>query len=195
MSDPTGSTDTVKREAKPRNVSYELEIVDDLPEYEITRRSPLEDALDSIREKAEYHDKWVRIGSYDKGTAASAASNVMRQRHGGSAAVEGFVFQAKRYDEVAEDGSKTPKTGLFVKFAPNQIVPGARNAWDKSEIARIAKINDKRKAEGKEPLALPKHLAAGNGDVPAPAPKPGTPAQDTAPGSQTGAGKTEPAKK
>lgn len=194
MSDTATSTETVKRESTPRTVQYGLEIVDDLPDpLPITRHSPLEDNLEAIVADAKYHDKWVRIGEYDKATAAGASCNVLRQRHGGNPTVEGFLFQAKRFNkDETVDGKvvQIPKTGLFVKFNPTAIVPGASEEWDRKELERVNRINEKRAAENKTLLPLPKRAldakaAAKNGqkeDV-----KPQNPSQAQAPGAGTGA--------
>lgn len=195
MSNPTGSTETVKRESKPRTVQYGLEIVDDLPDPVVVRHSPLEDALEKIVEDPKFHGKWVRIGEYDNGSAASASSNVLRQRHGGNPTVEGFTFQAKRFNKMEKVGDKdieVPKTGLFVKYTPAAIVQGAREEWDRKELARITAINAKRAEAGKDPLPLPK--AASNGGTVTNTgqdAKPGTPAQKGAAGAGTGATSTE----
>lgn len=195
MSDPS-STDNVKRESAPRSVLYGLEIVDDLPDpLPIVRHSPLEDNLEAIVADAKYHDKWVRIGEYDKATAAGASCNVLRQRHGGNPTVEGFLFQAKRFNKD-ENGTQVPKTGLFVKFNPAAIVPGASEEWDRKELERVNRINEKRAAESKPLLPLPKRaldakVAAKNGS--AESPKPQNPTQAQAPGAGPGATSKEQA--
>lgn len=141
----TATEPAVKREKAPRSVNYTLEVVDDLPEPQTVRRSPLEDALDAIKAKEEVHGRWVKIGEYENGTAASAAANVLRQRHGGSSAVEGWTIQPKRFDKEQADGSKLPLTGLFVRFTPDQIVDGAREEWDRKEAERKAALDKARK--------------------------------------------------
>lgn len=148
----TATEPAVKREKAPRSVNYTLEVVDDLPEPQTVRRSPLEDALDAIKANDQFHGKWVKIGEYENGTASSAAANVLRQRHGGSSAVEGWTIQSKRFDKEQADGSKVPMTGLFARYTPDQIVDGARAEWDRKEAERKAALEverQKREAEAK----------------------------------------------
>lgn len=136
------SDQVTKRTQKPRDVNYTLEIVDDLPEAEIQRRSPLEDQLDKIVDTPAAHGKWVRIASYANGSAASAAANVLRKRHGDKEAVEGWTVRTKRADEDGE-----VRTGLFVRFNPEGVVAGAREDFDQRMQERRAKLEAK-KAEG-----------------------------------------------
>lgn len=178
------TTTTVKRSQKPRDVDYTLEVFDDLPESAIVQRtSPLEDQLEKVvRDSPEAHGnetspgKFVRIGSYANGTAASAAANVLRKRHGRSPAVEGFEFRTARTDDKTGD----PRTGLFVRYNPTKIVPGAREA----EEAAI-----KAKAEAKAAKAAGNgagSAAAGSPDNPVP---PAAPAASAAPTTPPASGK------
>lgn len=132
-------TATTKRIQKPRDVDYTLEIVDDLPDIEVTRRSALEDQIDKIVAEERAHGKFVRIGSYANGSAASAAANVLRKRHGDKIAVDGFEVRTKRTDK---DGQ--PRTGLFVKYDPAQIVTGERERFEQREKAREDKVAQRR---------------------------------------------------
>lgn len=129
-----------KRVQKPRDVDYTLEVVDDLPEIAIQRRSPLNDQIDSIVADEEKHGKYVRIGSYANGSAASAAANVLRKKHGDKAIVDGFEIRVKRTD--VEGG--VPRTGLFVKYDPSLIVPGEREMFEKRLQAREEKVAARR---------------------------------------------------
>lgn len=128
-----------KRIQKPRDVNYTLEVVDDLPDLDVPRRSPLEDQIEKIMGESRVHGKYVQIGDYANGSAASAAANVLRKRHGDKAAVDGFEVRVRRADR---DGQ--PRTGLFVKFAPEQIIPGEREAFEQRMKAREAKVEQRR---------------------------------------------------
>lgn len=129
-----------KRVQKPRDVDYTLEIVDDLPDLAVQRRSPLEDQIEKIIAEPRSHGKYVRIGSYANGSAASAAANVLRKRHGDRAAVDGFEVRVKRTDT---DGQ--PRTGLFVKYDPKQIIEGEREQFEARLKAREEKVIERRK--------------------------------------------------
>ena len=131
--------EATKRFQRPRDVDYTLEIVDDLPDIEVQRRSPLEDQIDRIVQTPASHGKYVRIGSYANGSAASAAANVLRKRHGDKAAVDGLELRVKRTES---DG--VPRTGLFVKYDPEQIIPGERELFEKRLNDREAKVAAKR---------------------------------------------------
>lgn len=128
-----------KRVQKPRDVDYTLEIVDDLPDLAVQRRSPLEDQIEKIVEEPRSHGKYVRIGSYANGSAASAAANVLRKRHGDKAAVDGFEIRVKRADK---DGQ--PRTGLFVKYDPKSIIEGEREAFEQRLKIREEKVIARR---------------------------------------------------
>lgn len=133
-------TATPKRIQKPRDVDYTLEIVDDLPDMTVTRRSTLEDQIDRIVATEASHGKVVRISSYANGSAASAAANVLRQRHGDKPAVDGFFIKPARYE--ANDGKW--RTGLFVKYDPSVIVPGERERFEQRMKDREARNAQKR---------------------------------------------------
>lgn len=150
-------TATPKRIQKPRDVDYTLEIVDDLPDVDLTRRSALEDQIDKIVATEEAHGRFVRIGSYANGSAASAAANVLRKRHGDKAAVDGFTVKPARI--TGPNGE--PRTGLFVKFDPESIIPGERERFNERLKAREEKVAAKRaereaakaNGEGEKPAA------------------------------------------
>lgn len=147
-----------KRPQKPRDVDYTLEIVDELPEFKATQRSPLEDQIEKIVAEPRSHGKFVRIGSYANGSAASAAANVLRKRHGDKQSVDGFAIRPVRVD--GPDGQ--PRTGLFVNYDPKQIVAGERELFDKRLADREAKIKTRR-AERDAEKAAAKAAAPDNG--------------------------------
>lgn len=141
-----------KRQQKPRDVDYTLEVVEDLPDIEIIRRSPLNDQIEKIlaKDAAGENDrsKFSRISSYANGSAASAAANVLRQKLGDKPAVGGFLVATKRYD--TDDGK--PRTGVFVKYDPSLIVPGEHELFVKRMEERNRK-NQERAAQRKAAAA------------------------------------------
>lgn len=104
-----------------RNVDYDLEMVDDLPDS--ATNSPLEDQLRRIQyDPGRYAPRWGRIGRYDgpsHAAAAGSAANVLRKRHGDTPGVEGWRFETRRID-----GGDA--TGLFAQYDPERVVPGER---------------------------------------------------------------------
>jgi|SRR5215510_6634466 len=128
-----------KRPQRPRDVNYTLEVVDDLPDLDVQRRSPLEDQIEKIMGEPRVHGKYVQIGDYANGSAASAAANVLRKRHGDKAAVDGFEIRVRRADR---DGQ--PRTGLFVKYDPASIIDGERQSFNQRMAAREAKVAERR---------------------------------------------------
>lgn len=137
-----------KRSQRPRNVDYSLEVVDDLPEDSFARRSPLEDQLDKIVADKSLHGRFVRIGNYANGSAASAAANVLRKKHGDSAIVEGWTVRTKRANVVEKDHEgndiTVPRTGLFVKHEPDAVVDGAKAEHAAKVKARRAELDKKK---------------------------------------------------
>jgi hypothetical protein len=129
------------KQTKVFDVSYELEIVDgELPERPGARTSVLKDQLDQVSSNEKYHGKWVRIGLYGKSTAATAARNVLQQRHGRTQAVDGWKFETRR---IPGDESKT---GLFAKYEADKIIAGAMEAHKAGEQARKDKLKAEREA-------------------------------------------------
>lgn len=131
-----------KRVQKPRDVDYTLEIVDDLPDLDVQRRSPLEDQIEKIITEPRSHGKFVRIGSYANGSAASAAANVLRKRHGDKAAVDGFDIRVRRADKDGET-----RTGLFIRYNPDAVIPGAREDFEKRMKDREDSLAKRRDAK------------------------------------------------
>lgn len=144
-----------RRAQKPRDVDYTLEIVDDLPDMEVQRRSPLTDQLERIVATPDSHGKFVRIASYANASAASAAANVLRQKHGKTESVDGWTIRPKRSDRTdPETGAIEPRTGLFVRYNPDAIVPGAKEEWvlavkqHKEDLASKRVERDKARTKG-----------------------------------------------
>jgi hypothetical protein len=137
-------TDTEsKRPQKSRDVDYTLEIVDDLPDLEVQRRSPLKDQISRIMNTPASHGQFVRIASYANGSAASAAANQLRKEHGDSEIVDGWTVRTRRSDREV-DGVVEPRTGLFVRFNPDAVVPGERDAFNTRMKERAAKLDERR---------------------------------------------------
>lgn len=148
---------TTDQDAKGRkfDVDYTLEIIEgDLPPAGHGggggRTSPLELKLEELKGREDAFGKWVLIGKYGKATAAGAAANVLRQRHGRNANAEGFEFA---YRKIDQGGSSV--NGLFVRYDPTKVVEGAMDLHRKEEEARIARLEkaraEKEAAEGDGP--------------------------------------------
>lgn len=128
-----------------RNVDYTLEIVDNVPEDTRAGGARVFDiAMAQIVEQYEkgegieddgHTGKWRRIASYKVFSAASAAANVLRQRHGNVFAVEGWEFRTATHS--TPDGERK---ALLARYDPTQIVQGAKAAWETSEKDRKAKL-------------------------------------------------------
>lgn len=137
----------------PRDASYVLEIVDDIPQRTI-EKSPLEPTLEKIAadyeaQKAAGNEKPITaiIALYGKPSACTAAANVLRQRHG-TQDVEGWRFETRHVDRKdPETGEEVTKTALFVNYDPTKMVPGGREAWDKKMADREKKLEAKRAAK------------------------------------------------
>ena len=152
-------------------VDYELVVYDELPARTGHSgggggaRSVLNEQLDKIKADEKFHGKPIRIGLYQKGTAATAAKNVLQQRNGRTPAVRGWKFETRRVPKDAMNPEAGTDMGLFAIYTPDQIVPGAEAAHVKAEEHRIAKNNEARaakKGEGAE------GGAEGKGDSTAP---------------------------
>ena len=130
-------------------VDYELVVVEELPPKSPRgggRESVLENQLAAIVENTAWHGRHVRIGKYAKGTAATAAKNVLQQRHGKAPAVEGWAFATRRLTEGVE-ADATPEVGLFAKFTPELVIEGAKalhEAAEKERKRRLAEAKAQR---------------------------------------------------
>lgn len=143
-------TATEEKAKRQNRVQYELEIVDELPPPRRggggdSGRSVLQDQIKKVVGNEQYHGKNVRIGTYERATAATAAKNVLQQRHGRSSAVEGFEFKTRRLTD-AEDAPM----GLFVKYDPAAIVEGAKAQHIAAEEKRLKELEAKRAAKEQE---------------------------------------------
>jgi hypothetical protein len=141
-----------KREQKPRDVEYTLEIVDDLPDLDTNRRKPLTDQIEKIVATPESHGKFVRMASYANASAASAAANGLRQKYGDKEAVLGWKFVPRRVDDITvqKNGQDVTeaRTVLFVRYTPEAVVEGEHEAFKARLEERKAK-NAQRRAEKK----------------------------------------------
>jgi len=133
-----------KRYQKPRDVDYTLEVVEDWEDMEVQRRSPLTDQINRIVDTEQAHGKFVRIGSYANGSAASAAANGLRKRYGDTDAVAGFTVRTRRADKENEDGVIEPRTGLFVRYNPDAVVPGAKEDFEVRMKEREVRLLERR---------------------------------------------------
>lgn len=120
-----------RKPPSPRDVNYEVKPLGRMPEKG-ARTSVLEEALEKVK-RAEPRDEqgnpvWCQIGSYRLGSAASAAANQLRKRHGKGPEVEGWRITTGRVT-TDEDGNKLPsdqhRTILGVRYEPENIVEGA----------------------------------------------------------------------
>lgn len=149
MSDTATATPTSDGDKRRFDVEYTLDILEgDLPPAGHggggggNRTSPLELKLEELKGREDAHGKWVLIGKYGKATAAGAAANVLRQRHGRNANAEGFEFAYRKID----DGNGSHINGLFVRFDPTKVVPGAMEQHVADEAKRVAELAEARKA-------------------------------------------------
>jgi hypothetical protein len=143
MSESDTAIEGGKRPQKPRNVDYTLEVVDDLPDLEVQRRSPLKDQISRITNTPGSHGQFVRIASYANGSAASAAANGLRKELGDTEIVDGWTVRTRRSDQEV-NGVVEPRTGLFVRFNPDAVVPGERDAFNTRMKERAAKLDERR---------------------------------------------------
>src|SRR5689334_2914894 len=119
-----------RKSPQPRDVKYEVKQLESMPEHG-TRASVLEEALDAIQKSnprdGEGNPVWCQIGSYRLGSAASAAANQLRKRHGRGPEVKGWRFTTGRQTKD-ENGNPVPKneqrTILAARYEPENIVEG-----------------------------------------------------------------------
>lgn len=131
---------------KEKDVKYERLVVDDLPERP-PRGSQLEDALKEIVADTAIHGKYVCIAQYAQPTAATAAANVSRKRHGSPEAY-GWWFGTRK---VTVDGEE--RTGLFVSYDPSRVKDGAAAAFETEKAAYLARQKAKRDEKAAEAKA------------------------------------------
>lgn len=155
------------------DVAYTLEVVDELPEGGRpggSGQSPLEVQLEkvvkAVQEDTSKRGKWMLIGRYGKPTAGGAAANVLRIRHGRDMSVEGFEFAVRPL------GGGTDDRGLFVRYDDTKIVDGAKAEHERSEAARLAKLEAKRneRSGAKENGSTSTSSASSASNEPAPDP-------------------------
>jgi hypothetical protein len=132
-------------------VDYELVVYDELPPRSggAGGRSVLKEQLEKIIATPEWIGKPVQIGLYTKGTAATAAKNVLQQRHGRGPAVDGWKFETRRVPD-REDPEAEMKMGLFAVYTPDAVVDGAKGAHELAEKRRKANLKEKREARAEE---------------------------------------------
>jgi hypothetical protein len=132
---PTDETDGKKN--VQRDVDYTIEFLDDLPGESTGgqgRPSVFEDRIDELKSDPAKQRKWARLASYKNASAAAAAANVLRQRHG-LPYVEGLHVETRKVDG---------RTLLFVKMDPSAAEEGGKERWNKAEAERKAKLAQKR---------------------------------------------------
>jgi hypothetical protein len=126
-------------------VDYELVIYDELPAPS-TRgggKSILNDQLETIKDNKEAWGKPVRIGLYTQGTAATAAKNVLQQRFGRTAAVDGWKFYTRPIPTSQLPDADVHR-GLFAVYTPDSIVDGAMEAHRLAEEKRLYELEQAR---------------------------------------------------
>lgn len=131
---------------KEKDVKYERLVVDDLPERP-PRGSQLEDALKEIQADSSLNGKYVCIAQYAQPTAATAAANICRKRHGKPEAY-GWWFGTRK---VTVDGEE--RTGLFVGFDPGRIKDGEAAKFETEKAAYLARQKQKRDEKAAEAKA------------------------------------------
>lgn len=132
---------------RKQQVDYELQVYDELPPRSAGGgggKSILNEQLEKIQGNTELHGKIVRIGLYTKGTAATAAKNVLQQRNGRTPAVRGWKFETRRVPNDPSNPDAGTKMGLFAIFTPDRIVAGALEAHEAAEKVRKAKLKELR---------------------------------------------------
>lgn len=139
---------------KEKDVKYEIIVVEDLPERP-ARNSQIEEKLAEVQGDTALVGKYVCIAQYAQQTAATAAANILRKRHGQPEA-NGWWFGTRK---VKVNGEDTERAGLFVSFDPRRVVAGEREKHEaekaQREKANRAKLAAK-KAEKKTPATAGK---------------------------------------
>lgn len=128
----------------PRDVNYKIRVVGKLPER-AARRSEIEDGIKFVRENVEPGDATV-IGDYKNRTAAAAAVNVARKRHGHPTA-NGLHFQ------VGADPDDETRHAVFVVYNPAWVTAEgqAQHAANLEKMSqdKLAKASLKREEKAK----------------------------------------------
>lgn len=125
-------------------------VFDELPER-AARSSAIEEQLAKIQADPEKIGKAICIAQYGEQTAATAAANILRKRHGKPEA-NGWWFGTRK---VTVPGETDERAGLFVRFDPARIVPGEAEKHTEEKAAR-EKANREKAAQ--------KKASQGNGD-------------------------------
>lgn len=146
--------------AKEKDVKYETIVVDDLPERP-PRGSQIEEKLAEIKANTALNGKYACIAQYAQPTAATAAANILRKRHGKPGA-NGWWFGTRKVKVPGED---TERTGLFVSYDPTKIVEGelAKHEAEKAERDKAAAAKREAKKAEKAKAATRTPAAAGKG--------------------------------
>lgn len=135
-----------EKKIKEKDVKYETIVMSDLPERP-PRGSQIEEKLAEIQGDASLVGKYACIAQYAQPTAATAAANILRKRHGKPEA-NGWWFGTRK---VQVEGEEKERTGLFVSFDPKRIVAGEREKHEaeKAERDKAAKAKAAAKKAAK----------------------------------------------
>lgn len=138
-----------------KDVRYDTIVMDDLPERAV-HGSKIEEGVTAVKNDPALVGKFVCIAQYAQPTAATAAANILRKRHGWES-VAGLWFGTRK---VPGQNGDPDRTGLFVSFDPAKVVPGEaeKHAAQKAERERTAAAKRAEKAKekggkGKAPAA------------------------------------------
>lgn len=135
-----------KKKVAEKNVRYETIVMDELPERP-PHGSKIEDAVQALRNDPARRGKYVCIAQYAQPTAATAAANILRKRHGWPE-VAGLWFGTRK---VAGENGEEDRTGLFVQFDPSKVKPGEAEKHAKEKAEREAAAKQKKAAKAKAP--------------------------------------------
>lgn len=131
---------------KPKQVSYELEEWDALPEKEPGQRGERSSALtrniETIVEK-NLVNKPLCIAKYANRSGAPSAIGTLRKRYGGNIKVQGFEFAIRRVN-MEVGGQSVKGYGLFVTYDPSKVVAGAAAEDQKIRAERSARVKAAR---------------------------------------------------
>lgn len=143
--------------ASPKDVKYDRKEFDDIPER-APRGSVIEDQLGEIEADPSLHNRVFCIAQYLRPTAATAAANVARQRHGKPEA-NGWWFGTRKVKD--DENPEQERTGLFVKFNPSLATEEGARVHEQEKLERKAAAAAKAEAKRAE------KGAAGGSDKPA----------------------------